>query len=576
MPDLVGHDGKRVGSDNKTDGMNRHIYRLVAAVLAAITIVSCNGARKSETSRLLKDVDSYIEARPDSALAVLEGIDKSELTNKELEAKYALLLSQALDKNYIDLQSDSIIAPAVRYYENHGTPDERLKMYYYRGRISMNANNYEEAMEYFSVAGKYTENAKDKIAAGLLHNAKMHIYQYLYDSDSVISEAKKSSDMFLAGGDTARYINAINGVLTGYIQMQDTANAQYYLNIYRDLIPYMNIEQLSRYHSASLFLNIDKGADSLMVIETIDEYLSAIEDSSLIQWLTVANAYNRLSHYDKAAEALDLYLRYDGEKNRAFYAISSRTYDGLGNFERAYDDLYQFQILDGNTDLEIFASDAKFVEERYANELELLAAKYSKERIMFICIIIILCAVIAISLIRKQLKLQTAEKKSLEAEKKRFEQLYKDATDERDSLATMLKEGHIAPETLSIIRRRLEVLNSVVVSHISDRESDIKKANQELESLVSDRRSFILHTRITIDERFPEFTKRLAHIGLNDDEINICSLYAIGMKGKDIKSYTGQSRLYIQSAEIRHKLGLHEGDTNLSIILRNMLKEEGC
>jgi len=44
-----------------------------------------------------------------------------------IEAKYALLLSQALDKNYIDLQSDSIIAPAVRYYENHGTPDERLK-----------------------------------------------------------------------------------------------------------------------------------------------------------------------------------------------------------------------------------------------------------------------------------------------------------------------------------------------------------------------------------------------------------------------------------------------------------------
>ena len=50
-----------------------------------------------------------MEARPGSALAVLEGIDKSELNSKELEAKHALLLSQALDKNYIDLQSDSIM-----------------------------------------------------------------------------------------------------------------------------------------------------------------------------------------------------------------------------------------------------------------------------------------------------------------------------------------------------------------------------------------------------------------------------------------------------------------------------------
>ena len=89
----------------------------ILLIITAITIVSCNDARKSETYRLLEDVDSYIEARPDSTLAVLEGIDKSELTSKELEAKYALLLSQALDKNYIDLQSDSIIAPAVNYYK---------------------------------------------------------------------------------------------------------------------------------------------------------------------------------------------------------------------------------------------------------------------------------------------------------------------------------------------------------------------------------------------------------------------------------------------------------------------------
>ena len=44
--------------------MNRHIYRLVAAVLAAITIVSCNCARDSEVYKLLQDVKSYIDEKP--------------------------------------------------------------------------------------------------------------------------------------------------------------------------------------------------------------------------------------------------------------------------------------------------------------------------------------------------------------------------------------------------------------------------------------------------------------------------------------------------------------------------------
>ena len=46
-------------------------------------------------------VESFIEERPDSALTVLQGMDKEALSGKEEEAKHALLLSMALDKNVI-------------------------------------------------------------------------------------------------------------------------------------------------------------------------------------------------------------------------------------------------------------------------------------------------------------------------------------------------------------------------------------------------------------------------------------------------------------------------------------------
>ncbi len=121
--------------------------RLLLLIITAITIVSCNGARKSETYRLLEDVDSYIEARPDSALAVLEGIDEDELGSREEKAKYALLMSMALDKNYIDRTDFEVLQPAIDYYESHGSATDKLRTFYYQGRIYCNRGESEEAME---------------------------------------------------------------------------------------------------------------------------------------------------------------------------------------------------------------------------------------------------------------------------------------------------------------------------------------------------------------------------------------------------------------------------------------------
>ena len=101
----------------------------ILLIITAITIVTCNGARKSETFRLLEDVDSYIEARPDSALAVLEGIDVEDLGSREEKAKYALMMSMALDKNNIDRTDFEVLKSAIDYYESHGSATDKLKTF---------------------------------------------------------------------------------------------------------------------------------------------------------------------------------------------------------------------------------------------------------------------------------------------------------------------------------------------------------------------------------------------------------------------------------------------------------------
>ena len=554
--------------------MNRYIYRVFAAVLAAITIVSCNDARKSETFRLLEDVDSYIEARPDSALAVLEGIDKSELTSKELEAKYALLLSQALDKNYIDLQSDSIIAPAVNYYKYHGTDDERFRTLYYAGRVYQNAGDIEAAMEKFVEAERYISSQIDKSVVGRLYKAKMVAYRDVFDHESALEQAKTAAEYYLAAKDSTRYLNAVNDIAVSYSILEDKEYEDKYLAILSSNMHLLSPSQISKYYGIQLNNSLQGPVENIQ--NRLKDYLVATPDESMINWICVADAYIALSDYQSALKSLDSHILYGGQKDLSYYWTAATLYEKLGRYKEALS-LYKDYLYEcDHTTLAAVESDTKFIEERHKKEMELLDAEHSKERITLISIIAILCAVIVIYLIRNQLQIRTAEKKQLEIEKKRYEQLYADAIAERDALTKMIEDSSVKDETKTVIRERLEVLNKVIISHITDTSSANKKAFQELEALISDRDSFIESTRLTIEGNNPGFITALREAGLTDEEINICCLYVIGLKGKDIKAYTNQSRLYIQSAEIRHKLGLTENDTNLSIHLRNMCENEVC
>lgn len=61
--------------------------------------VSCSNPN---TQKFLDHAESIMETHPDSALAKLSGIKPESLSESKQKARHALLLSMALDKNYID------------------------------------------------------------------------------------------------------------------------------------------------------------------------------------------------------------------------------------------------------------------------------------------------------------------------------------------------------------------------------------------------------------------------------------------------------------------------------------------
>ncbi|MBR5856619.1 MAG: hypothetical protein IKY70_05040, partial [Bacteroidales bacterium] len=72
---------------------------------------------------------------PDSSLFILQSISPEQLKTEREVALYSLLYSQAIDKNYIDITNDSIIAKAVCYYSNRTDENRKAQSWYYLGRV---------------------------------------------------------------------------------------------------------------------------------------------------------------------------------------------------------------------------------------------------------------------------------------------------------------------------------------------------------------------------------------------------------------------------------------------------------
>lgn len=63
----------------------------------------------------LSRAETLLQDAPDSALNILQSIEPDKIRKDRIRAEYALLYSMALDKNYIMVESDSLIRIARNF-----------------------------------------------------------------------------------------------------------------------------------------------------------------------------------------------------------------------------------------------------------------------------------------------------------------------------------------------------------------------------------------------------------------------------------------------------------------------------
>lgn len=561
------------------------MFRALAAVCAAaVVLLSCSKA-DLETERTLEDVASFIEERPDSALTILDTMDSFSLTTSALKARHSLLLAMARDKNYIDDTTDSIIAPAVSWYRRHGSADEKLLMNYYRGRIAMNAGDYETAMRWFADGSRFSEKARNKVWSGRLCNAKFQVYQHLFDSASAIDAALRSADYYAAAGELSRYYDAINNVACVYEQLLDTANALHYLGILRDNWDELDESQHSCYYAGMLSISSDKKP-------VLEQYLCDVNDEQVIYWVIVAKSYSETGNYEQASRALKMAEKYVGTQGLDYKWVNALVQEATGEYRSAAKSYREFIGANGNNNIDIFESDTKFVEER-------IATNRTINHQLYIILIIVLSLMVSFlfglllwvrhSSLKKIHKMSEkahkAETELLEKENRRleeeriravrekeeYERMYNEAVSRIELLERIKKEPRLGKGVRDVVDKYLSVLNKFIAAHVS--KTFDKEAKAELAALMGEQKDFLKSIGLAFSLSHPNFIGYLNKCRLNDWEKGCCCMFCIGLNNSEIADYLKRPSFKNDLTTIRGKLKV-ERRTNIGIFLQKRMAEK--
>ena len=548
--------------------------RKIAAFVLAICLFSCTS--HSEHWETLAQVESYIEERPDSALSVLGRIDASELSDREEMARYALLYSMALDKNYIDTTTFDVLQPAIDYYIEHGTSDEQLRTYYYQGRIYQNKGDYDAAMQSFMNATDLRQIATDSLLLAHTLVAQGTLYYKQYKIKEFIHNNLEAAKLYGTVGKEILEIKSYSNALNGYIIQNSKSASDSLMSI---CVPLAQKNQGGEIYLFPAFVSYTVRFSSP---QKIKEVLSKYQDieKNADETMIFAQGYSKIGEYDKAMTLLSgispAAMTMDSLK---YLAVKIEVLEKQGKYEQAFSLFKDYSAILGRYQLELLSQDLLFSDKKHQIEMNNLMEIRGKDRIIGITLFSVFVLIIFIGwqyyrghLNKTKRLLAEKDNETLRLEQANLKFEIGQLESERDNLKELQREqSELAAPIQDVIKNRLDMLNGLLAKEITNNESYAAQYNEWIDTVHKDKKKFMDSTRLAFTASHPKFMAYLERHGLSIDEINYLCLYAIGLRGKEVGEYIQLKRHYIISHEIRQKLCIDEHETNMGLYIRRLI-----
>ena len=197
----------------------KHLFTIILSLL----LLSACGNREQVQFEKLQLIDSIAEVNADSAVAMINAINRDTLSGNDNKYYYDLLKVRTNDKAYIAHTSDSAILSVINYFENHDFNNLLPVAYYYGGRVYSDLGDAPQALEYFHKALD-CENINTKTKA-VAYSQVASIYHEQKAYDLAIPAYKKAIELDNATINTTNVIYNTNSLGSIYFKEEKIDSA---------------------------------------------------------------------------------------------------------------------------------------------------------------------------------------------------------------------------------------------------------------------------------------------------------------------------------------------------------------
>ena len=287
------------------------MIRCLYIIIGVALMMGCTDGRYDA---VLSQIDTLMEAHPDSALLRLDSIRSlKESWPKRLRMRYDLLEAKAQNKAFVDFTSDSIAKEFTKYYDSHGTANERMMAHYLLGCVYRDLGEAPHAVDcYLDAISQADTTAKDcdfyTLSCAYAQMADIY-YRQLLLSYSIIARKRASYYAFKANKPVYA-ISDLERIASAYILQNKKDSAELIL-----------IEVQHLYLRYGLLQNALQSFTKLIHIYVNDS-------NKLIQTKELIDKYDsEFSSFDKNHEL-------QGAK-RKFYFYKGRYFEGVNQLDSA-------------------------------------------------------------------------------------------------------------------------------------------------------------------------------------------------------------------------------------------------